>query len=165
MTDGAHTDGQGALDASDQFVRRTASALASAGFPRMPANVMMTLMGSGSHGLTAQDLSDRLGVSAAAISGAVRYLDTVGMVRRHREPGDRRYFYELAESAWYTVSFNNGALYDYVVNLATDELARLDPASPAYERVEEMADFLGFIRTALPRVLDEWMQQRRAARG
>ena len=48
--------------------------LTAAGMPRMPARVMMALVGSPDEGYTAAELAERLGVSAAAVSGAVRYL-------------------------------------------------------------------------------------------
>ena len=70
-------DEQGVAD----FVEQTASALTAAGFPRMPARVLMALMVAETRGLTAQELGDRLGVSAAGISGAVRYLQNVGRMR------------------------------------------------------------------------------------
>lgn len=148
-------------DASPEYVTRVASALASAGFPRMPANVLMTLTGSAEPGLTADQLGTRLGVSAAAISGAVRYLETVGMVRRHRGPGERRYLWELVENGWYTASLRNPELYDHLVRLSDEELARLPEDGPVRERIAEFASFMTFVRDSLPRLFEEW----RAGRG
>ena len=42
------------------------------GFPRMPSRVLITLMAADEEALTAAELAGRLGVSPAAISGAVR---------------------------------------------------------------------------------------------
>lgn len=147
-------------DASTEYVTRVASVLAGAGFPRMPANVLMTLTGSAEEGLTADRLAERVGASAAAISGAVRYLENVGMVRRHRAPGERRYVWELTEHGWYTASLQRPELYSYIVKLSEEEIARLPEDSPARERIAELADFMTFVRDALPRLLEEW----RAAR-
>jgi DNA-binding transcriptional regulator GbsR (MarR family) len=152
-------------DASPEYVTRVASALAGAGFPRMPANVLMSLMGASEDALTAEQLAERVGASAAAISGAVRYLEQVGMVRRHRAPGERRYTWELTENSWYTASIRKPDLYDYIIRLSDEENDRLPDGSPARERIEEMRDFLVFVRDALPRLLEEWQEQRRAERA
>ena len=40
--------------------------------------------------LSAADLGERLHISPAAVSGAVRYLVQIQLVRREREPGSRR---------------------------------------------------------------------------
>jgi DNA-directed RNA polymerase specialized sigma24 family protein len=53
---------------------QAAALLTAAGMARMPARVMMALVGSPDEGYTAAELGERLGVSAAAVSGAVRYL-------------------------------------------------------------------------------------------
>ena len=146
-------------DASPEYVTRVASALTAAGFPRMPASVLMALTASDSPGLTADQLGERLGASAAAISGAVRYLEGLGMTRRHRAPGERRYVWELTEHAWYTTSVRSTELYGYLVRLSREELERL-PAGAVRERIEEFADFMSYIRDALPRLLEEWHASR-----
>src|ERR1700712_2445479 len=87
--------------ALNDVVERAASILAAAGFPKMPARVLMALTVTETGGLTAVELSEQLGVSAAAISGAVRYLQTVGIARRVSQSGSRRDRYELPEDAWY----------------------------------------------------------------
>ena len=49
--------------AMTDFVEQTAAAMAAAGFPRMPARVLMALIAAESTGLTAKELSDELGAS------------------------------------------------------------------------------------------------------
>ncbi|MDQ6739943.1 MAG: MarR family transcriptional regulator, partial [Actinomycetota bacterium] len=71
-------------------VEQSAAVLASAGFPKMPARVLMSLMVSDDGALTASELAQRLEVSAAGISGAVRYLQTIGIIRRVAQSGSRR---------------------------------------------------------------------------
>ena len=61
---------------------RAAAMLTAAGMPRMASRVMMALVGSPDEGYSAAELGERLGVSAAAVSGAVRYLQTIRIVRR-----------------------------------------------------------------------------------
>src|SRR5215467_8982466 len=82
------------------FVERFASVLTEAGIPRMPARVFAALLASDSGKLTASELSGMLLASPAAVSGGVRYLIGVGMVRREGEPGSRRYYYRVPDDVW-----------------------------------------------------------------
>jgi len=70
----------------NDYAERTAALLHRTGFPRMPARVLMALTVAES-GLTAAELAERRDVSAAAISGAVRYLQTLAMIHRFPNPG------------------------------------------------------------------------------
>jgi predicted transcriptional regulator len=147
MTDDARPTGDGP---AAQLV----SAFAANGFPRMPASVLMAIMVSEDGALTAEQLADRLGASPAAVSGAVRYLSTVGMVHRHRQPGERRYLYELPEHAWYTASISKNALYPTIARIAESTAKELGPQGAA--RVREMAGFFMFLEERLPALLEEW---------
>jgi predicted transcriptional regulator len=139
---------------------QVASLLAANGFPRLPAAVLMALMTSEEHELSAAQLSERAQASPAAISGAVRYLATIGMVRRHRVVGSRSYVYELPEFPWYTVSVGKNELYQMIVALARRAAGELGPN--ASERMIEMADFFQFLQDRLPAVLGEWNEYRAA---
>ena len=155
MSDGERTLG-------DDPVAQMVSALAANGFPRMPASVMMAIMVSEEGLLTAEQLAERLGASPAAISGAVRYLSTIGMIHRHRAPGSRRYAYELPDHAWYTASLAKNELYTLFVRLAEKTIPTLGPRGG--ERVQEMADFFRFLEWRMPALLDEWTQLRKGDR-
>ena len=136
------------------------SALAANGFPRMPAAVLMAIMTSEDGALTAEQLGERIGVSAAAISGAVRYLETVGMVHRHRRAGSRRFEYELPSHPWYTASIEKSELYAVMARMADDASTRVGPNAAA--RLDEMADFFRFVQRRMPAVLAEWNEHRDA---
>lgn len=146
MTEGERTPG----DPVAQMV----SALAANGFPRMPASVLMAIQVSEAGLLSAEELGEILGASPAAISGAVRYLGSIGMVHRHRLPGDRRYVYELPAHAWYSASLEKSELYELIIRLAHSAIPTLGPRGA--ERVREMADFFEFLRKRMPELLAEW---------
>ncbi len=95
------------VDAAEQ----AAAMLTSAGMARMPARVMMALVGSPDEGYTAAELGDRLGVSAAAVSGAVRYLVSMRLIQRLSRAGDRRDRYDLTDDAWSGMITANAPLY------------------------------------------------------
>ena len=69
------------------FVEQMARILADWGLPRMASRVLFVLMSADEQALTAGELAERLDVSPAAISGAVRYLIQINMVAREAVPG------------------------------------------------------------------------------
>jgi DNA-binding transcriptional regulator GbsR (MarR family) len=150
----------GAATAVEEFAEQTAATLAAAGFPRMAARVVMVLMISESGSATAEELAKRLGASAAAISGAVRYLQTLSIIRRLSIPGSRRHRYELPDHLWYATSSSQGPLYTHLIALAEKGSAALPAGSRARDRAEEMADYFRFMRERLPQLLDEWQATR-----
>src|SRR5258708_18655739 len=83
-----------------RFIEDFASALTEMGVPRMPARVFVALLTSDSGRLTAAELADQLSASPAAMSGAVRYLLQVGLIRREGEPGSRRHYYRVPDDVW-----------------------------------------------------------------
>jgi predicted ArsR family transcriptional regulator len=144
-------------------VEQSAAVLTAAGFPKMPARVLMALMVSEEGGLTAQELAEHLGVSAAAISGAVRYLQTVGIVRRLARSGSRRDRYELPEDAWYAAVTSKSPIYSVLAGLAESAVGAIsDPSSAARARVDEMARFYRFLDARLPELMDEWETLRKS---
>ncbi|MGN6743902.1 MAG: GbsR/MarR family transcriptional regulator [Amnibacterium sp.] len=141
------------------FAERLAAVLAAAGFPRMPARVLVTLVAAPDARLTADQLRERLGISAAAVSGAVRYLEAVGMLHRLPHPGSRKEVYEvLPGSGWYTASLQATAVYDAVIALVPDGIAaaRAGGAEDVADRLDEMGRFFAFLRARLPALLAEW---------
>lgn len=160
-----------------EFSERTASLLIAAGLARMPARVLMALMASETGGLTSQELQKLLGVSAAAISGAVKYLQSTTFIRRVAQPGSRRERYELPDDYWYQASTNAVSIYQPLAQLAEDALAALagdesataaaDGAAPdaavsvRASRIREMAEYFRFMQRRMPELNEEWEASRR----
>lgn len=140
---------------------QAAAALTAAGMARMPARVMMALVGSPDEGYTAAELADRLGVSAAAVSGAVRYLQSMRMIDRISRPGDRRDRYDLAEDAWRGVVTGNAPIYTRLAELMDAIADENVDARASVRRARDTASFLRFLAERMPQLADEW----RAARG
>lgn len=144
---------------------RAAAMLAAAGMARMPSRVMMALVGSPDEGYTAAELADRLGVSPAAVSGAVRYLVSMRLIQRLSRPGDRRDRYDLTDDAWSGMITSNAPLY---AALAThmDRIADENADAPlSVARAREVADFLRYLAERMPRLAAEWRAGRAAADG
>lgn len=152
MSDPAHPGGEPAEQA--------AALLTSAGMPRMASRVMMALVGSPDAGYTAAELADRLGVSAGAVSGAVRYLQQLHMVHRVSRPGDRRDRYDLIDDGWNAVLLANMPLYIKLAELIDRVAAQNRDAPASVQRAHEMAAFFRFLARRLPTLLDEWEAER-----
>lgn len=145
----------------DEFAEQTAATLAAAGFPRMAARVMMMLMTEESGSATAEEIGERLGASPAAISGAVRYLQTLSIIRRLTVPGTRRHRYELPDHPWYATSSSQTPLYTHLIALAEKGAAAMPDHSRVRDRATEMADYFRFMKERLPALLEEWQATRR----
>ncbi len=153
-------------DAVRHFVERAALLFSDWGFPRMPARVLFALMTADEPGLTATQLAERLDVSPAAISGAVRYLGQLGFVVREAVPGSRRDRYRLRDRTWYAAVSTAVSFYDVLISAADDAIGPLGgPGTTAGGRVAEMRDFFGFVRGKLPAMLAEWQHSRQAVEG
>jgi len=140
-----------------RFVEHMAMVLADWGFPRMAARVLMTMMVSDEESLTAAELADRLGVSPAAISGAVRYLMHLSMIAREPVPGSRLVRYRLPDDAWYLATGAKSDLFKSLADLAAEGVTALGGlATSSGARVAEMRDYFMFTHTELPTILSRW---------
>ncbi|GAB3582790.1 MarR family transcriptional regulator [Leifsonia lichenia] len=150
--------------ALNDVLEHAAAVLTAAGFPKMPARVLMALTVTEQQGMTAAELAERLSASPAGISGAVRYLQTIGIVRRVSQTASRRDRYELP-SDWYASMTRQSPIYAVLAAQADAGIAAVDdPDSLATERLRDMAGFYRFLEKRLPELLDEW-EQVRAARS
>jgi DNA-binding transcriptional regulator GbsR (MarR family) len=150
-----------AIDAAEQ----AAAVMTAAGMARMPARVLMALVAAPDGGYTAAELGERLGVSAAAVSGAVRYLQGLHFIQRRSRPGDRRDHYELVYETFYASVASNGSVYERMseqIDRIADEHA--DDAR-ARDRALEMATFFRFMGERMPRLIDEWDEYRAQGAG
>jgi DNA-binding transcriptional regulator GbsR (MarR family) len=143
------------------FVESFASALGDGGVPRMPARVFATLLAEDSGRLTAAELAERLQVSPAAISGAVRYLMQVHLVSREREPGGRRDHYRLLNDVWYEATIHREPLLRRWERQAAEGVEVLGADTPAGRRMADTLDFFSFLLRELPQVIERWRATRR----
>jgi predicted transcriptional regulator len=149
-----------------QYVEDMARLYSDWGFPRMAARVLMQLMASDTGSLTAADLSEGLNASPAAVSGAVRYLQHLGLVERSAVPGSRRDRYALPDDAWYLGSIVKGTLFGQIAKLSEGGVAAAGGReTPAGERISDMGDFYTFIQSELGGLLERYMKHRAELNG
>ena len=142
------------------FVENMAMFLGDWGFPRMAGRVLMTLTAADEGRLTAGELANRLGVSAAAISGAVRYLQQIHLIERVPVPGARSDAYEVPRNAWYTAAIVKGGVYKRLADLSDQGAKAAGERGPGAERLAEMRDFFNFLDDEVGLLLNRWVRER-----
>jgi DNA-binding transcriptional regulator GbsR (MarR family) len=132
--------------------------------PRMPSRVFAAVLAEDSARLTAGEIAERLRVSPAAVSGAVRYLAQTRLLFRGREPGARADHYYLSEDdPWYAAITNRAELLARWEESASRGAEVLGLDRPAGARLRETAEFFAFLREELPGMLERWQARRTSA--
>ncbi|WP_020663294.1 GbsR/MarR family transcriptional regulator [Amycolatopsis benzoatilytica] len=149
-------------DAVRRYVESLGLVMAQIGMQRMSARVFAALMTTDSGQLTAAELAEQLSVSPAAISGAVRYLDQVGLVTKVREPGERRDHYRLYDDLWYATFLKRDRFLIMWRDAASEGIEALGQDTPAGKRLAEMRDFLAFMLVEVDKMYDRWHEMRKA---
>ena len=152
-------------EAVRRFIERFALTLAESGMARMPARVFAAILTADDGRCTAAELASLLSVSPAAISGAVRYLTQLRLVRREREPGERRDHYRISSDTWFeAVTRREEMIVRWEQDLA-DGVKAVGPSSPAGDRLEETRQFFEHFRQALEQALLDWRVHRATGRS
>ncbi|MDU0302691.1 GbsR/MarR family transcriptional regulator [Streptomyces sp. PAL114] len=147
-------------EAVSEFVEHFAAQLVEAGLPRMPARVFAALLASDGGVLTSVELSERLRISPAAVSGAVRYLARQHMVSREREPGSRRERYRVHGDQWYEALTNRDAVIRRWEGALREGIASLGGDTPAGRRLAETLAFFEFVEKELEAMTERWRARR-----
>lgn len=152
-------------ETASAFVERFAADLTAAGMQRMASRVFACLLSSEDGSLSSAQLSERLRISPAAVSGAVRYLSQVRMVSREREPGSRRELYRVHENIWYEALIDRDQLLTGWMATLRSGAEDLGPESPGGRRVQETYEFLSFMQSELKSMLERWYAHRASRQG
>ncbi|AQU67357.1 GbsR/MarR family transcriptional regulator [Streptomyces niveus] len=154
---GGDRDGEAA---TSQFVERFAAQLVEAGMARMPARVFAALLSSEQGVMSSAELGERLQVSPAAVSGAVRYLGQVNMVSREREPGSRRERYRVEGDQWYESLTNRDSMLRRWMATMREGVDHFGLDTPQGQRINETLEFFEFLDRELASMMDRWTKHR-----
>ncbi|WP_063836949.1 GbsR/MarR family transcriptional regulator [Phaeacidiphilus oryzae] len=166
MTDPAPTASaaSGASDGEQRlraYLESFALVMAESGLPRMPARIFAALLLSEDGRLTAGELADLLQVSPAAVSGGVRYLTTIGLAARERDPGSRRDHYRIErEDVWYESAYRRESGLRRWMQSLDEGIDLVGPDSRAGRRLTESRAFFDFLLAELPTLMDRWRDHR-----
>jgi|SRR3954451_13207267 hypothetical protein len=147
-----------------EFVEGFALVLNRAGMQRMGSRVFAALLAAEDEGLTAREIAEALGVSPAAVSGAVTYLTSTGLANRRRTPGNRVDHFVVDGTTWAEA-----------IAMETDRLRELSgwlgkgidavpEGSPARTRLAETRAFFDFLTVEMPKLVDRWHEQQQKTR-
>src|SRR6185312_2985453 len=128
-------------EAVARFVERFAAALTEAGMPRMTARVFVALLCTDSGRATASELMESLQASAAAISGAVRYLTQVGLIDREHKPGSRKDHYRVRDDVWHEATVRRDRMLARLDTTLREGVVTLGEDTPAGARLNETLQF------------------------
>jgi predicted transcriptional regulator len=147
---------------TDRSVEQLGAALAEAGMPSLPSRVFAALLVDDDGRMTSAELTEVLGVSPASISGAVKYLAHLQMLRRERERGSRREVYVVDDDAWHGLMLRRDHLYTPILRALQTAVDERGPASPAYRRLMLTGEFLRFVDAEMAAMTDRWAAHRAA---
>jgi len=142
--------------AQQSSIERIGGALTQAGLARLPSRVFAALLVDDDGRMTSAEVADALGVSAAGVSGAVGYLEGLGMLRRERERGSRRDVYVVDDDAWHDTMMRHDQLYGPIKASLDHSLSALGPDAPAHRRLALTLDFLDFLEEQLDEIGAKW---------
>lgn len=151
-------------DPPADVVERLGGALAEVGIPLQPARVFAALLATEDGRRTSAQLVELLDISPAAVSGAVRYLSQVRMIRRERERGSRRDVYVALDDAWHDMMMQTEQLYAPILAALVVARDSVGARSRAGERMQLSAEFLEFIQREMDAVARRW-EDYKAARA
>jgi DNA-binding transcriptional regulator GbsR (MarR family) len=140
------------------YVERFAAVLVAAGFPAMAARVFAALVIAEDGRLSAAELAQRLRVSPAAVSGAVRYLIQVGLVHKERVPGSRRDYYRMPGTMWDDLLRMRDQVMSRWAALVREGIDLVGADTAAGARLAEQAAFLEFATREMAGLLTRWQQ-------
>ena len=134
------------------------------GWRASPARVFAALMATEDGRLTSSELATLLEISPAGVSGAVRYLTQVRMIRRERERGSRRDVYVVMDDAWHDMLMQHDQLYAPILAALVEARAALGPRHRAGQRMQLSVEFIEFVTREMDGITQRW-EEYKATRG
>ncbi len=143
------------------FVERLGSTLTDAGMPRLPARAFAALLADEDGRMTSSELAETLDVSAASVSGAVKYLAQVHLLHREREPGTRRDVYVVRDDTWHDAMINSRLVYLPILAAIGSGVGPVGgPQTQAGARLTLSVEFLEFLTDEMEQVGRRWDARR-----
>jgi DNA-binding transcriptional regulator GbsR (MarR family) len=149
-------------DHEAELVEQMGQMLAASGMPRVAGRIWAYLLICEPPQQSAADLAESLHASRGAISGAVRILETAGLVRRTSRRGDRKEYFHVPPGS--IVSVLNARLpvttaWRRMAEHGLELLADRTPEQRA--RMQELRDVYAFMEQELPSMLERFLEQRK----
>lgn len=147
-------------DETAGFIEAFALELNQAGMQRMAARVFAALLVAPEGGSSARDLSETLGVSPAAVSGATSYLTRTQLAARRRVPGERVDRYDVDGTTWAEAMATETQTIESLARLLDVGLTAVAPGGAAHERLDSTRDFFLYMAQEMPLLVERWKESR-----
>jgi predicted transcriptional regulator len=142
-------------------VEQLGAALTEAGLPSLPSRIFAALLVDDDGRMTSSELTEVLGVSPASVSGGVKYLAHLQMLRRERERGSRREVYVVDDDAWHGLMMRRDHLYAPILRALQGAIDDRGPEASSYRRLMLTAEFLRFVDAEMVALAERWTDHRR----
>lgn len=143
-----------------EYVEQFAGILITSGMQRMAARVFTYILVDDEDTYTAAELAEGLGISLAAVSGAVRELLAAGLVYKTRRPSTRADVYRLnEEDIWGGIMLDRSGFLDRYRDTAVVGIESL-PEGPGRDRLIQTAAFMEFIKVEMRLMHEHWRERK-----
>lgn len=143
-----------------EYVEQFAAILTASGMQRMSARVFTYILVDDDVTYTAAEIAEGLGISLAAVSGAVRELISAGLLIKGRRASTRADVYRLNdEDIWGSIMLDRAGFLDRYQETAVAGIESL-PAGPGRDRLVQTAAFMEFTKTEMAQMRERWNERR-----
>jgi DNA-binding transcriptional regulator GbsR (MarR family) len=153
------------MDSEEQaFVERWSRILASEGLPPVAGRLWAWLLICEPPDQTVDEISEVIGASRGAISGAVRMLEPSGLIVRTKRPGDRREHWRTSPDAViHMLEAKERATRPSLRALDDMLLAYADRSEESLGRLREVQRLYAMMRGMFPQLIAQIRAEREAA--
>lgn len=147
----------------ERFVDRMGGILASEGLPPVAGRLWAWLLVCDPPEQTAASLTEAVGASRGAISGAARMLEVAGLIQRTRRRGDRHELWSAAPDAMIRVLEVRERQLKPTVEVIEAAMAELgDRPSASLDRLRDAHGLYGLFVRVFPALVDQFRTERAA---
>lgn len=143
------------------FVEEVALVFEDIGLTRMAGRILGWLLISNPPNQSADELAEALQASRGSISTMTRLLIQLDLIERTGFPGDRRDYFRIKPDLWAQLLQARMSQLTDLHQLAEDglELMSAEPLE-LRQRLQDMHDLYSYVEMELPRLIEQWEQQR-----
>ncbi|GAA5088731.1 GbsR/MarR family transcriptional regulator [Nocardia iowensis] len=139
-----------------EFLTQFTAICVKTGIPRTAAAVLTCLYTTDNGSNTAAELTQRLQVSPATISSAVRLLEEQGLIHRERDARSRRDRYFVDENIWVRATLVSAQQIFDLAELTRRGVDLFGSTTPVGARAQHTSEFLGLVGRDMLESAERW---------
>ncbi|MCC3765696.1 winged helix-turn-helix transcriptional regulator [Glycomyces sp. TRM65418] len=144
-----------------EYVEQFTEVMVTSGMQRMSARVFSYVLVDDAETYTAAEIAEGLGISLAAVSGAVRELIAAGLLIKGRRPSTRADIYKLNdEDIWGSIMLDRTGILNRYQDTAVTGIETL-PDGPGRDRLIQTAAFMEFMKAEMGALRVKWNERRK----